>query len=165
MSSLLFIIILIALIVIIKKNIDKKKVDSGNYDHAIAQLTGYYDTTRSNLEALGASVISISTYWFESEGKADSSSSYMSVCVREGTNDSLANSLGMNVSMIEGKMNYQFVLKGKYSRTVKREIIKKLAESLRNIYPDDVFEIDESIPALFAMVNSRRMYEMLGRLK
>ena len=165
MRSLLFIILAIVLIVIIKKNIDKKKVASGDYDSAISQLVGYYDITRSNLEALGANIISISTYWFETDGKADSSSSFMSVCVREGTNDSLADSLGMNVSMIEGKVNYQFVVKGRFSKTTKCEIIKKVAERLRKNYSDDVIEIDESIPALFAMVNSRRMYEMLSKLK
>ena len=48
---------------------------------------------------------------------------------------------------------------------MKREILKKLKDKLSVQYADDVISIDESIPSLFSMVDSRRMMEILGKAR
>ena len=164
MGKLLFIILITVAIVYMKKNRDKKKVEAGDYDRVVLSLEGYYGVTRDNLNALGTSIISISTYWFETDGKVDTSSGAMSVCVQDGTNDNLADSLGMKVAVLEGKKHYQFMVPGRFSRTVKCEILKKLAVKLSNDYPNDLINMNESIPALYSMVDMKDTYEMLNRV-
>ena len=146
-----------------KKSFDRKQVESGRHDNQIQALRSYYARVRESADNLGAGVISISTYWFSVDGNIDSSSAYMSVAVQDGINDALAEAMGMKVSFMNGKTYYQYVLKVPFNRTKKRAILHRLAPMLKSDFPNDVFNIDDSIPALFAMVDMQRAVDLLNR--
>lgn len=86
----------------------------------------------------------------------------MSVCLRDGVNDQLADSIGMEISVIEGTKLYQYVVRETFSKTVEREVLKKLIIELQNVYPDDVFSLDESISAIISMVDSKDLIDTLN---
>ncbi len=101
MGTILLIVIAVVIFLHLSKSSAAKKAQAGGYDNIISQLESYYATVRQYHKELGTGVISISTYWLEINGAASSSSGAMSVCLTEGTNDQLANSLGMKVSTIK----------------------------------------------------------------
>ena len=146
----------------LKNKSDTEKVTSGNYDHLISQFKNYYELVRKDYESLGAGVIGISTYWFETDGKVDSSSAYLSVQVLDGKNDQLALSKGMDVKKIGNRVYYQYVVRAPFSRAAKKAILAKLYTELSTMYPDDLFKLDEKIPLLSSMVNTKRIMQMLN---
>ena len=160
---IIIVVAVIVAIVLLKKKKDKDRVTSGEFDEDIKTLEKYYDVARNCLEDLGGGVIGISTYWFELEGKMSSSSGFLSVCLENGNNDSLAKSIGMDVSVIEGKKYYQFAVRKKFSITQKREILRQLAQRLASNYSKDAIQFDESIPAIFALVDSKDFIEIVQR--
>ena len=155
MNGIIEFLVFLVILVFVVKLVSKKAAENGDYDKIIQQLEFFYDRVRNYHEQLGGGVVCISTYWFEIDGRADSSSALMSVCMHNGINDELAESIGMNVSNIGGTKYYQFVPKGGFRRAQKQVIVKRLAEVLAQDYHNDIFEINESIPAIFAMVDQR----------
>ena len=138
MGTIILIVIAIVVFNYLRKSMATKKAAAGGYDSVISKLKAYYGTVRQHRDELGTGVVSISTYWIEMNGKVDSSSGAMSVCVRDGTNDRLEESLGMKVSTINGQRYYQFIVHVNISRTVKCEILRKLAPELKGLYPNDI---------------------------
>lgn len=165
MGTIILIIIAIVAFNYLRKSMAERNAATGGYDTIISHLKAYYGTVRQNRVELGADVISISTYWISVNGKSDSSSGALSVCVTEGKNDRLAESLGMRVTTINGKRYYQFIVHINVSRTVKREILRKLAPELKKLYPNDVIQFDEKIPAVYSMVDSQNILDMLNRVR
>lgn len=159
-----FTLLLIAGIVFffLKKSSDKKQVESGQNDSQIQVLRSYYARVRERANDLGAGVICVGTYFFTVDGSVDTSSAYMSVMVQDGTNDALAKSMGMDVSIMGGKTYYQYVLKAPFSRAKKKAILHRLAPMLKADFPNDVFNIDDSIPSLFAMVDVQDAMDLLN---
>lgn len=161
---LVVIIIAIIIFAMAKKTKDTENVTNGKRDDDINKLLMYYEATRNNVEALGANVIGISTFWFELDGKISSSSGYMSVCVNGGTNDALAKRLGMDVKTIEGEKYYQFVIRKHFSTTEKREVLRKLVSELSARYDNDAFQFDETIPAIFSMVDQKDFINLINQI-
>ena len=69
----------------------------------------------------------------------------MSVCVVEGTNDALAERLGMEVASIGNKKHYQLSIGKKFSTTEKKEMLKQLMSKLTAHYANDAFKYDGGV--------------------
>ena len=143
---LLVLIIIIIVFIVVKRLLkDQDNVENGGRDADIRQLYNYYDLVRSNIGALRSDVITIGTYLFELDGKASASSADMSVCVVEGTNDALAERLGMEVASIGNKKYYQLSIGKKFSTTEKKEMLKQLMSKLTAHYANDAFKYDGGV--------------------
>jgi len=165
MEAILFIGVIIAIVVLVKKSNDEKNtnnVSEGKYDADISRLEYYYSILRQNASALGVNLIGISTYFFVLDGRVDSSSSFLAVSVRNVQNPSLAEELGMEVENLNGEIEHRFVLKGRYSQSTKRAILAEMQARISKNYPNDVVEYDTSIPALYCMIDMKDVMRMLN---
>ncbi len=152
MFGIILLVIIIVLLVKHKKKKDQNKVASGAYDADIDAFMSFVGRVRPHVDELGTRVIVISTHLFEIDGNVDSSSALMSLKMRDGTNDELAESLGMDVTIVGGKKYYELVQKKGFSTGIKREIVKQLGARLADKYPDDAITVDEQVPAVFVSV-------------
>lgn len=162
MGFFIFLLIVGVAIFFLKKSFDTKQVESGQNDSQIQILRNYYASVRERANDLGVGVISVGTYFFSVDGNVDTSSAYMSVMVRDGTNDALAEAIGMDVTFMGGHNYYQYVLRAPFSQTKKKAILHRLAPMLKSDFPNDVFNVDDSIPALFSMVDVQSTIDLLN---
>ena len=84
-------------------------------------------------------------------------SGFLAVYVTEDDNHNAgcAQTLGMETRMKEGKFEHQFVIRKKFSTGQKREVLQIVAKKLQQVYGNDYFSFDKSVPFIISLTDMK----------
>lgn len=144
---------------------NKSEEPKVNVDEISERLFMYYKIARSKSDVLGSSVISIGNNTYEYEGVATCASKFLAVCIRndDGTGANIADAMGMNVSKIQDKFYYQFVVRTHLSVREKNIILTLVANRICKEYPNDYLKQESEI--LYCVIDSKDFIEEMNALK
>lgn len=71
------------------------------------------------------------------------------------SNSGRAQSLSMETKMIKGKYEHRLVIRKKFSKSQKRDILQIVANRIQQLYPNDYISYDNSVPFLISLTDMR----------
>lgn len=159
------IVLIIALIIVV--NVKNNSGSSSASSNDVALLFSYYEMIRNNYhnESHSSSII-IGSPIVEYNGTSVLSS-FLAVYVSEENNSGIAKAqaLGMQTKARNGKFEHQFVIRKKYSKQDKKQLLQAVGYKIQEAYPNDLLNYDDSLPLLVSVVDMKNFFEMIQNRK
>ena len=163
MDAIAWVIGLVVIIMIIVAISKSRKNDTVNLAQDVESAFFYYEKIRNQyLNDRESSVIVLGTPFVEYNGTYVPSV-FFAVYVSEEDNSGTtkANGMGMETRMQNNKYVHQFVIKNKYSKKNKIQMLQMLANKIGQEYPNDYLKADFSIPILMSAIDIKDFMEMV----
>lgn len=155
---ILIIIIIVVIIMLVRKN------SGGNVSSDdVNRLFVYYEKIRNNYHnGSRCSAIFLASPVVEYDG-TPVLSGFLSVFVLEDDNsgDASAQAIGMESKERDGKFEHHFIIKKRFSKSVKRQLLQTVGAKIQEFYPNDLLNYDDSIPMLTSMVDMKDFIEAI----
>lgn len=161
----LFILIVIALIAISVAKKGNGGVKASSNDGAL--FFSYYEMVRNKYQnGSRSSSIVIGSPVVDYNGTAVLSG-FLSVFVTEDDNSGAerAQAIGMQTRERNGKFEHQFVIRKRFSKQAKRQLLQYVGTLIQQSYPNDLLKYDDSIPMLVSIVDMKDFIEAIQSRK
>lgn len=158
---LIILIVIVVIVVIAAKNGSGSVTISP--DDAVL-LFSYYEMIRNNYQ--NSSPIVIGSPVVDCNGTAVLSG-FLAVFVTEDDNSGAARAqaIGMQTRERNGKFEHQFVIRKKFSKQAKRQLLQSVGAKIQETYRNDLLKYDDSIPMLVSMVDMKDFIEAIQSRK
>ena len=157
----IIILIVIAIIIISATNNGSNSGTASSDDTSL--LFSYYEKIRNDYHngSCSSSVI-IGSPVVEYNGTSVLSG-FLAVYVSEKDNSGAekAQMLGMQTKTRDGKYEHQFVIRKKFSKQAKRQLLQDVCAKIQEAYPNDLLKYDDSLPLLMSTIDLKDFMEML----
>ena len=92
---------------------------------------------------------------------------FLAVFVTEEDNSraARAQAIGMQTRELNGKFEHQFVIRKKFSKQAKRQLLQVVGVKIQESYPNDLLKYDDSIPMLVSIVDMKDFIETIQSRK
>lgn len=161
---LIILIVIVVIIVAVAKNGSGGGTASSE-DAAL--LYSYYEMVRNNYQnGSRSSSIVIGSPVVDYNGTAVLSG-FLAVFVTEEDNSGAARAqaIGMQTREHNGKFEHQFVIRKKFSKQAKRQLLQTVGAKIQEAYPNDLLKYDDSLPMLASIVDMKDFIEAIQSRK
>ena len=157
---LIILLVIVVVVITIVKNGSGNNTASSN---DVATLFSYYKTIRNDYHSGSrSSSVIIGSPIVEYNGTSVLSG-FLAVYVSEDDNSGAARAqaLGMQTKARDGKFEHQFVIRKKFSKQTKRQLLQAVGVKIQEAYPNDLLKYDDTLPLLVSVVDLKDFIEML----
>lgn len=74
-----------------------------------------------------------------------------------------AQALGMETRAVDGKYEHLFIVKKKFSKQTKKQVLQAIGNKIIQSYPNDLIKYDDSIPLLMIVTDIKDFIEAVER--
>lgn len=161
----IIILIIIAIIIIAAANSGSNSGTASSDDAAL--LFSYYKKIRNDYHnGSRSSSIIVGSPVVEYNGTSVLSG-FLAVYVSEKDDSGAAKAkmLGMQTKTRDGKFEHQFVIRKKFSKQAKRQLLQAVGAKIQETYPNDLLKYNDSLPLLMSAIDLKDFMEMLQNAK
>lgn len=152
------VVVIIIVVVIVKSGKNKPANLSQDMEKAFSYYekirNEYFNDKKSSVIVLGSPLVEYNGTYVPSV--------FFAVYVSDEDNSGAAKAqgMGMETKMQNEKYVHQFVIKNKYSKNNKIQMLQMLANKIEQKYPNDYLKADFSLPILMSAIDSKDYMEI-----